>query len=122
MSVAGNFDMMTFLAGAGLPGLLEQITKLMPKQQAQQKNPAAPSVQLPHRPGMRIGAGGPPGSATVAPSMMRTLMQQAQPGAGGPPPGGMPPGPMPPPGGPPPGGMPPIDPQMLLQMLAARGG
>jgi hypothetical protein len=104
-------SVLTFLAGAGIGPLLEQITKLIPKQGGQQRNPAAPSAQLPHRPGMRIGAGGPPG-ATLAPSMMRALMQQA--GQCGPPPGGMPPQA--------PGGMPSINPQMLLQMLAARGG
>lgn len=84
-------DLVTFLAGAGIGPLLDQLSKLMKGHQ--ERNPNTPSAQLPHRPGLRVEATQQPG-ATIAPSMLQTLMQQAQ----------------------------PSQQQQLLQQLAARGG
>lgn len=103
MNGMGDPSVLAFLAGAGLPGLLDQITKLIGYGR-QQRNPYAPSAQLPHRSGLRLSAS-PNEGATIAPSMLQALMQQAQAGGGadqmqqGAPP----------------------DQQAMLQMLAQRG-
>jgi hypothetical protein len=95
-------SIMMLLAGAGIPTLLEALSKIMPKGAA--KNPAAPSAGLPHRPGMRVATGGPPGTTTIAPSMLQALMQRGR---------------QPQPQQPQPGAQ--MNPQALLQMLAQRG-
>jgi len=85
---------MTFLAGAGIGPLLDQLSQLMAKA-GSGKNPNAPSAELPHRAGLRMEASGAPGTMTIAPQMLQQLIAQQQQ---------------------------PNQVQQMLQMLAARGG